>query len=53
MSYHLPNEEARTSLGTTGWITLTALKVNMDSALCDAVPVRNVQRLLEELEPWL
>ena len=39
--------------GTVGWIFLTALKMNMDSALCDAVPVLNVQRLLEELEHWL
>ena len=33
-----------------GWIFLTPLKVNMDSCLCDAAPVYNVQRCLEELE---
>ena len=33
-----------------GWIFLTPLKVNMDSSLCDAAPVCNVQRCLEELE---
>ena len=33
-----------------GWVFLTALKVNMDSTLHDAVPVCNVQRCLEELE---
>ena len=33
-----------------GWIFLAALKVNMDTALCDVTPVRNVQRCLEELE---
>ena len=33
-----------------GWVFLTALKANIDSALCDAMPVCNVQRLLEELE---
>ena len=36
MSYRLPNEEARTAPGTMGWIILTALKANMDNALCDA-----------------
>ncbi|MXQ82720.1 hypothetical protein E5288_WYG022709 [Bos mutus] len=33
-----------------GWIFLTALEVNMDCALCDARPVHNVQRHLEEPE---
>ena len=33
-----------------GWIFLTALEVNMDGALCNATPVHNVQRHLEEPE---
>ena len=33
-----------------GWIILTALKVNVDSALCDVMPAHNVQRHLEDLE---
>ena len=33
-----------------GWIFLTPLKVSMDSSLCDAAPVCDVQRCLEELE---
>ena len=33
-----------------GWVFLTALKANIDSALCDATPVCSVQRHLEELE---
>ncbi|KAG5198454.1 hypothetical protein JEQ12_007050 [Ovis aries] len=33
-----------------GRIFLTALKVNVDSALCDVTPVHNVQRHVEELE---
>ena len=32
------------------WIFLTALEVNMDCALCDARPVHNVQRHLEDPE---
>ena len=39
-----------TAVGTVGWVFLTALKVNMDSILHDAVPVCNVQRCLTELE---
>ena len=35
-----------------GWIFLTALNANMDGALCDAAPVHNVQRCLEELEQY-
>ena len=35
---------------TVGWIFLKALKANMDGALCNAIPVHNVQRHLEELE---
>ena len=50
VSSHLPNKVARTATGTMGWISLTALKVNMDLALSDATLVHNVQRCLEELE---
>ena len=50
VSSHLPNKVAWTATGTVGWISLTALKVNMDLALCDATLVHNVQRCLEELE---
>ena len=50
VSSHLPNKAAWTATGTVGWISLTALKVNMDLALCDATLVHNVQRCLEELE---
>ena len=39
-----------TAVGTVGRVFLTALKMNMDSTLHDAVPVCNVQRCLEELE---
>ena len=46
----MPNKAAQTATGTVGWIFLTALKVNMDLVLCDATPVHNVQRCLEELE---
>ena len=44
------NKVAQTAAGTMGWIFLTALKANMDSALHDATAVYNVQRCLEELE---
>ena len=50
VSSHLPNKVARTATGTVGWIFLTALKVNMDLALCDATLLHNVQRCLKELE---
>ena len=50
VSSHLPNKMAQTAADTVGWIFLTALKVNMDLVLCDATPVHNVQRCLEELE---
>ena len=50
VSSRLPNKAAQIAAGTMGWIFLTALKVNMDSALHDAMPVLNVQRCLEELE---
>ena len=33
-----------------GWIFVTPLKVNMDSALCDAAPVHELQRCAKELE---
>ena len=46
----MPNKVTWTAAGTMGWISLAALKVNMDSALHDAMPVLNVQRCLEELE---
>ncbi|KAI4559957.1 hypothetical protein MJT46_012195 [Ovis ammon polii x Ovis aries] len=35
---------------TAEWIFLTAREANMDGALCNARPVHNVQRHLEELE---
>ena len=50
VSSHLPNKVVQTAAGTTEWIFLTALKVNMDSALHDATLVHNKQRGLEELE---
>ena len=50
MSSHLLNKAAWTAAGNVGWIFLTALKVNMDSALQDATLVCNAQRCLEELE---
>ena len=50
VSSHLPNKVARTATGTVGWIFLTALKVNMDLALCDVTLLHNVQRCLKELE---
>ena len=50
VSSHLLNKVAQTAAGTMGWIFLTALKANMDSALHDATAVYNVQRCLEELE---
>ena len=49
MSSPLLDKAALTIAGTMGWIFLTALKVSMDHALCDAVQVCNVQRCLEEL----
>ena len=39
VSSPLPNKAALTAAGTVGWIFLTALKVNMDHALRDAVQV--------------
>ena len=48
VSYHLPNKASWTSAGTVGWIFLTALRANLDSAPCSAALVRNVQRGLEE-----
>ena len=50
VSSSLPNKAARTSAGTVRWILLTALKVNVDCALCDAALVCNVERHLEELD---
>ena len=35
---------------TIGWTSLTALKENMENALCDAAPVHELQRWAEELE---
>ena len=46
----LLNKAACTAAGPTGWIFLTALKGNMDHALCNAAPVHRMQRCLEELE---
>ena len=48
VSYHLPNKASWTSAGTVGWIFLTALRANLDSAPCSAALVHNVQRGLEE-----
>ena len=44
VSSHLPNKVVQTAAGTTEWIFLTALKVNMDSALHDAAQVHELQR---------
>ena len=49
VSSRLPNKVAQIATGTMGWIFLTALKANMDSALCDAMSEHSVQRTLEEL----
>ena len=49
VSSRLPNKVAQIATGTMGWIFLTALKANMDSALCDAMSEHSVQRSLEEL----
>ena len=43
-----PTKQHEHPLASWGWIFLTALK--MDSSLCDAAPVHNVQKLLEGLE---
>ena len=50
VSSSLPNKAARTATGTMRWILLTALKVNVDCALCAAVLLCNVERHLEELD---
>lgn len=47
---HLLDKATWTAAGTIVWVFLTALKVNMNSALHDAMQVRDVQRHLEELE---
>ena len=47
---HFLNKVAGTATGTVGWIFLTPLKANMNSAVCNAAPVHSVQRCLEELE---
>ena len=39
VSSHSPNKATWTAAGTVGWIFLSALKVNMDSTLCDSMPV--------------
>ena len=43
-SSHLPDKVARSASGTMGWIFLTALKANMDSACRQAVQVSKLQR---------
>ena len=48
VSSRLPNKAAWTAAGMVGWIFLTALKVNMNNALCDAALVCNVQEELEQ-----
>ena len=53
VSSHLLNKVAQTAAGTMGWIFLTALKANMDSAHHDATRACNVQRCLEEPEQWI
>ena len=50
VSSHLLNKAAWTAAGTIVWVFLTALKVNMNRALHNAMQVHNVQRRLEELE---
>ena len=45
VSSPLPNKAALIAAGTVGWIFLTALKVNMDHALCNAVQGRNAEML--------
>ena len=50
VSSHLQNKAAQTATGTLGWVFLTDLKANMDSAPCDAAPVHKLQRQEEELE---
>ena len=50
VSSHLPDKVAWIAAGTVGWIFLPALKANMDSALCIALLICNVQRDLEELQ---
>ena len=50
VSFSLSNKVAWTAAGTVRWIFLTALKVNVDCALCDAVLLCNVERHLEELD---
>ena len=47
---HLLDKAAWTAAGTIVWVFLTALKVNMNRALHNAMQVHNVQRRLEELE---
>ena len=44
VSSRLPNKVAQIATGTMEWIFLTALKANMDSALCDAMQVCQLQR---------
>ena len=44
----MPNRTAQTAAGNVGWIFLTALKVNMNNALYDALLVCNVQEELEQ-----
>lgn len=51
VSSRLPDQVAHTAPGTVGWIFLIALKADMDSALCDAVQVHELQRWEEKLEP--
>lgn len=48
VSSYLLKKVAQTALGTVVWIFLTALKVNMNSTLHDAMLVCNMQRCLQE-----
>ena len=50
LSSYLLKKVVPTAAGTVGWVFLTALKANIESTLCDATPVCNVQRSLEELD---
>ena len=50
MTSHLPNKAVWAAAGTTGLIFLTALKINMDSALHDAALEHGMQGGMEELE---
>ena len=41
----MPSKAAQITTGTMGWIVPTALKVNMDNALCDATSLHGTEKL--------